>query len=105
MLMNTVSHMFVTLAEMTINAIGFPSSHSTNSVSIALYFAQWMLEEREAMGSTALFAGLACTSFMCWTQRRLTVVLAVYIFSVVGGRVYTGMHSLGMSLSPTWVCG
>lgn len=33
-------------------------------------------------------------------ERELTSVLAVYVFSVVGGRVYTGMHSLGTSLTP-----
>jgi membrane-associated phospholipid phosphatase len=46
------------------DGVGFPSSHSTNSVSIALYFAQWMLEERVAMGPTALVGGLACLSFL-----------------------------------------
>jgi membrane-associated phospholipid phosphatase len=46
------------------NGAGFPSSHSTNSVSIALYFAQWMIEERETMGTTALVGGLACLSFL-----------------------------------------
>ena len=79
------------------NEAGFPPSHSTNSVSIALYFAQWMLEEREAMGSTALIAGLACMYSLRSAEILLTPVLALYIFSVVGGRVYTGMHSLGMS--------
>jgi membrane-associated phospholipid phosphatase len=60
MLMNTVSDSG--LVRTVTNGVGFPSSHSTNSVSIALYFAQWMIEEREAMGSTALVSGLACLS-------------------------------------------
>jgi membrane-associated phospholipid phosphatase len=61
MLMNMVSDSG--LVRTVTNGVGFPSSHSTNSVSIALYFAQWMLEEREAMGSTALIGGLACMTF------------------------------------------
>jgi membrane-associated phospholipid phosphatase len=44
---------------------GFPSSHSTNSVSIALYFAQWLLEERESVGSTTVIAGITCKSLAC----------------------------------------
>jgi hypothetical protein len=56
-----------------------------------------MIEEREAMGATALIGGLACLSFLRSAETMLTLVLALYIFSVVGGRVYTGMHSLGMS--------
>jgi len=39
---------------------GFPSSHSTNSVSIALYFAQWLLEERESAGMMVVISGLTC---------------------------------------------
>jgi hypothetical protein len=54
-----------------------------------------MLEEREAMSSTALIGGLACKLFLRYLVLKLIPVLAVYVFSVVGGRVYTGMHSLG----------
>jgi hypothetical protein len=54
-----------------------------------------MLEEREAMGSTALIGGLASKLFLRYLVLKLIPVLAVYVFSVVGGRVYTGMHSLG----------
>jgi membrane-associated phospholipid phosphatase len=32
-------------------------------------------------------------------SRRLRAVLAIYTFSVVGGRLYTGMHSIGQSTS------
>jgi membrane-associated phospholipid phosphatase len=40
--------------------LGFPSSHSTNSVSIALYFAQWLLEERDSAGMAVVISGLTC---------------------------------------------
>jgi hypothetical protein len=40
--------------------LGFPSSHSTNSVSIALYFAQWLIEERDSAGMTVVVSGLIC---------------------------------------------
>ncbi|WVQ81355.1 hypothetical protein IAT38_003478 [Cryptococcus sp. DSM 104549] len=58
---------------------GFPSSHSTNSVSIALFLGQWLYEARESFGTSAVITGLS--------------VLMVYAVSVVGGRLYTGMHS------------
>lgn len=45
---------------------GFPSSHSTNSVSIALYFAQWLLEERMAIEMPILVGGLTCGSRRTW---------------------------------------
>ncbi|WWC73172.1 uncharacterized protein I206_107138 [Kwoniella pini CBS 10737] len=58
---------------------GFPSSHSTNSVSIALFFGGWLYELRNQVGMTNVVAG--------WS------FLVVYAASVVGGRLYTGMHS------------
>ncbi|WVQ89999.1 hypothetical protein IAS59_003775 [Cryptococcus gattii] len=59
---------------------GFPSSHSTNSVSIALYLGQWIFKLQNRLGwSTVLFGWL---------------ILALYMTSVIGGRVYTGMHSI-----------
>ncbi|WWC91291.1 uncharacterized protein L201_006234 [Kwoniella dendrophila CBS 6074] len=58
---------------------GFPSSHSTNSVSIALFFAEWLYESRHSVGMPTVLAG--------W------IALFVYAASVVGGRLYTGMHS------------
>ncbi|RSH95324.1 hypothetical protein EHS25_000411 [Saitozyma podzolica] len=59
---------------------GFPSSHSTNSVSIALFLGEWLFEYREKIGVPILLAAWA--------------VLIVYAASVVGGRLYTGMHSV-----------
>ncbi|WVQ75462.1 hypothetical protein IAR50_005087 [Cryptococcus sp. DSM 104548] len=58
---------------------GFPSSHSTNSTSIALFFGQWLFNLRHEVGLAQMLLG--------WT------LLAVYAGSVIGGRVYTGMHS------------
>ncbi|WVO15304.1 hypothetical protein L204_102960 [Cryptococcus depauperatus] len=58
---------------------GFPSSHSTNSISIALFFGQWLYQARQQLGWPVVASGWA--------------ILAVYALSVIGGRVYTGMHS------------
>ncbi|KAF4616785.1 hypothetical protein D9613_008874 [Agrocybe pediades] len=60
---------------------GFPSTHSTNSVSIALIFFAHMhgLVTMKAI-STEVFA-------------LVNVILFIYAFSVVYGRLYTAMHS------------
>ncbi|KAF9538128.1 hypothetical protein CPC08DRAFT_808238 [Agrocybe pediades] len=60
---------------------GFPSTHSTNSVSIALIFFAHMhsLVTIKAI-STEVFA-------------LVNVILFIYAFSVVYGRLYTAMHS------------
>jgi membrane-associated phospholipid phosphatase len=63
---------------------GFPSSHSTNSVTIALFFAHFIWERQDSLGSLSY---------------GLYMLLAVYAISVVGGRLYTGMHSTGMLCS------
>ncbi len=36
---------------------GFPSSHSTNSISIALFLGQWLWELRESAGSAVVALG------------------------------------------------
>lgn len=59
---------------------GFPSSHSTNSVSMALFLGEWLLETRAVVGMPGVLLG--------WT------VLTIYAASVVGGRLYSGMHSI-----------
>ncbi|KAI0062728.1 hypothetical protein BV25DRAFT_1803341 [Artomyces pyxidatus] len=59
---------------------GFPSTHSTNSMSIALFLlahGHRMLEE--GMIGFPVFVGWAA-------------FLAFYVCSIVGGRLYTGMH-------------
>ncbi|KAK8843376.1 hypothetical protein IAR55_007033 [Kwoniella newhampshirensis] len=66
---------------------GFPSSHSTNSVSIALFLGQWIFEAREYFGWNVVMS--------TWSM------LFFYAASVVGGRVYTGMHSTADILGGT----
>ncbi|KAJ8688727.1 Long-chain base-1-phosphate phosphatase [Pleurotus ostreatus] len=55
---------------------GFPSTHSTNSVSMALFFY-------------ALVHQIASPS----AYTTSTILLTVYAFSIVFGRIYTAMHS------------
>lgn len=55
---------------------GFPSTHSTNSVSMALFFY-------------ALVHQIASPS----AYTTSTILLLVYAFSIVFGRIYTAMHS------------
>lgn len=63
---------------------GFPSTHSTNSISIALYIYLWVRKMREsAAGSTTLFDS------WLWEAGLL-----FYGTSVVYGRIYAGMHSI-----------
>lgn len=58
---------------------GFPSSHSTNAISIALLVGQWFWEGRDVIGYTAVACG--------W------VALFAYYAIIAFGRLYTGMHS------------
>ncbi|KAJ3987027.1 sphingosine-1-phosphate phosphatase [Lentinula detonsa] len=57
---------------------GFPSTHSTNSVSIALFFWGYV---------HTLFPE---DSIVYWT---CTIILLIYTLSIVLGRIYTAMHS------------
>lgn len=70
---------------------GFPSSHSTNAISIAVYLGQWLWELRESVGYVGVGLGWLCE---CNGAARLTPVLFFYYVSVAGGRLYTGMHSI-----------
>ncbi|KAI6021740.1 hypothetical protein PISMIDRAFT_27717 [Pisolithus microcarpus 441] len=61
---------------------GFPSTHSTNSVSMALFIfghVHRAYTEHSAMSDLAYFG--SC------------IVLVVYVISIVFGRLYMGMHS------------
>ncbi|KAG1767644.1 PAP2 superfamily-domain-containing protein [Suillus occidentalis] len=61
---------------------GFPSTHSTNSVSMALFIFGYVRNayiESTAISSSVYYA--SCT------------VLVIYAVTVVFGRLYTGMHS------------
>ncbi|KAF8605669.1 hypothetical protein BDV93DRAFT_521493 [Ceratobasidium sp. AG-I] len=60
---------------------GFPSTHSTNSVSIALYIY------------SLASAGLADASITPFTYHIIQAVLVIYAFSIVFGRLYCAMHS------------
>lgn len=69
----------LTMSTSTALEYGFPSTHSANSVSVALYLLAWVLE---AVPPQSLERTIAITG------------LSVYVFSVVFGRIYCGMHSL-----------
>ncbi|CAE6527519.1 unnamed protein product [Rhizoctonia solani] len=60
---------------------GFPSTHSTNSVSIALYL------------HTLARNGLANETITPFAYHIIQVLLVVYAFSIVFGRLYCAMHS------------
>ncbi|KAI0048889.1 hypothetical protein FA95DRAFT_1604846 [Auriscalpium vulgare] len=59
---------------------GFPSTHSTNSTSMALFMIAHA-QSLHASGSISTPAFAAFTAF-----------LTFYVASIVGGRLYTGMH-------------
>ncbi|KDN52435.1 PAP2-domain-containing protein [Tilletiaria anomala UBC 951] len=61
---------------------GFPSTHSTNAVSIACYVYLWIRTLRDA------FTGGVWSSYL-WEAGLL-----YYVCSVVYGRIYSGMHSI-----------
>ncbi|KAK7685024.1 hypothetical protein QCA50_011859 [Cerrena zonata] len=60
---------------------GFPSTHSTNSMSIALFFFTQIYR---------LYVTSSISTSTFWTS---TIVLLFYVFSIVYGRLYTAMHS------------
>lgn len=81
---------------------GFLSTHSTNSVGMALYFYLWVVAMR---GQNPQSVG--------WSSGWWEVGFALYCFSVVYGRIYAGMHSivdcvtgslLGMAITMTQWC-
>ncbi|KAH9930487.1 PAP2 superfamily-domain-containing protein [Epithele typhae] len=61
---------------------GFPSTHSTNSVSLALFFYTLLQHVYHPDGPISQF-GYNC----------IIGILCFYVFSIVFGRLYTGMHS------------
>ncbi|KAF9446990.1 hypothetical protein P691DRAFT_707521 [Macrolepiota fuliginosa MF-IS2] len=84
---------------------GFPSTHSTNSVSIALFLFSHVYE-------LAYPSSVTASTFISPTLFTiLTILLGIYIFSIVFGRLYTAMHSytdcaVGVTLGTAiwWVC-
>ncbi|KAG2089314.1 PAP2 superfamily-domain-containing protein [Suillus discolor] len=61
---------------------GFPSTHSTNSVSMALFIFGYV--RRAYIESATISSSIYYTS---------CVILVIYAVTVVFGRLYTGMHS------------
>lgn len=60
---------------------GFPSSHSTNVVALALYLFQFCIE-------VDMFASYH------WCQWAMAAALTIVCVSVIYGRIYLGMHTL-----------
>lgn len=66
---------------------GFPSTHSTNSVSIALFYYD-LLRRAYQPTSPAAEPLISQGTYMLGVG-----ILLFYVFSIVYGRLYTGMHS------------
>ncbi|KAF9458927.1 hypothetical protein BDZ94DRAFT_1200301 [Collybia nuda] len=62
---------------------GFPSTHSTNSVSIALFF----------FGHVHRLASTPNPIISAQIYTLITIILSIYTVSIVFGRLYTAMHS------------
>ena len=63
---------------------GFPSTHSTNAVSVGLVCLSQIFNSHMYAHSSSLFEQALC---------RLGIITAsLYMFSIVLGRVYCGMH-------------
>lgn len=58
---------------------GFPSTHSTNSISVALFLISMACEKLAPESPVRLISVIACT---------------FYAVSVVFGRIYCGMHTI-----------
>ncbi len=73
---------------------GFPSTHSTNSVSIALFFYaifhRFASAANDVPGTTLQPAQTAISPTL---YLALCSILVLYSLSIVFGRLYTGMHS------------
>ncbi len=92
---------------------GFPSTHSTNSVSIALFFydlLQRAYAPASSLAKTAVDSAVSSVNvtgvlpsaevidhaeglFSQTTYYSAVGLLLFYVFSIVYGRLYTGMHS------------
>ncbi|KAK2464640.1 hypothetical protein APHAL10511_003333 [Amanita phalloides] len=71
---------------------GFPSTHCTNSISIALFL--FALIHRLAYPSQLIAAEIPIEPAMSpQTFTFLCILLCIYTFSIVYGRLYTAMHS------------
>jgi membrane-associated phospholipid phosphatase len=70
---------------------GFPSTHSTNSVSIALFLFTHL--HRLASAPADQNGSDRAPAVSPTAYALLTVALAWYVLSIVLGRLYTAMHS------------
>ena len=61
---------------------GFPSTHSTNSISIALFLYSYVHRLYFSEGS------ISSTSYSVYL-----IGIIIYAFSIVFGRIYAAMHS------------
>lgn len=66
---------------------GFPSTHSTNSISIALLLFAYVYDLAYPP-SPSTSPSISSASFII-----LSIILSIYAFSIVFGRLYTAMHS------------
>lgn len=57
---------------------GFPSTHTANAISVSLFFADTLCKSKDAISPHTYYA--------------LHFLNALYIFSLVAGRIYCGMH-------------
>ncbi|KAF8632892.1 hypothetical protein AX17_004738 [Amanita inopinata Kibby_2008] len=69
---------------------GFPSTHSTNSISIALFLFSLIHRLTFPTQTTDLLPPEPSLSPQTFTL--LTILLGIYAFSIVFGRLYTAMH-------------
>ncbi|KAF5380023.1 hypothetical protein D9615_006192 [Tricholomella constricta] len=79
---------------------GFPSTHSTNCVSIALFFfghvhrlASTPASNNNSASPLEAGASLAEPVISAQIYTIITTILSIYTFSIVFGRIYTAMHS------------
>lgn len=66
---------------------GFPSTHSTNSVSIALFLFA-LIYDLSYPSTSSIAPSISPVTFAF-----LTALLGIYTLSIVFGRLYTAMHS------------
>ncbi|KAF8318649.1 hypothetical protein DL93DRAFT_2095035 [Clavulina sp. PMI_390] len=74
---------------------GFPSTHSTNSISMALYLFTLLVQHWRSAAALAVTEGVPA-GFSILTPgvfEGATFLLGVYAFSIVYGRIYCAMHS------------
>lgn len=69
----------LTMSQSAALEYGFPSTHSTNSVSVALFLISMACEKLAPESPARIISTIGCV---------------IYAVSVVFGRIYCGMHSV-----------